>query len=113
MAQQKMLGQVLQSVSLKQFNDVTVNSGIALGVIIIDTIKEKFNVCVDSKSENAISSKIHEILLSVNGTNTQSVQVIQNQSSSTDEILRYKNLLDMGAITQEEYEKKKSDLLGL
>ena len=113
MAQQKLLGQVLQSVSLKQFNDITVSSGIALGVITIDTIKEKFNVCVDNKSANAISSKIHEILLAVNETNTQAVQVVQNQNSSADEILKYKNLLDMGAITQEEYDKKKSELLGL
>lgn len=33
--------------------------------------------------------------------------------SSADEILKYKNLLDMGAITQEEFETKKKQLLGL
>lgn len=31
--------------------------------------------------------------------------------SVTDEILKYKNLLDMGAITQEEFDMKKSELL--
>lgn len=33
--------------------------------------------------------------------------------SVADEILKFKNLLDSGIITQEEFEKKKSELLGL
>ena len=35
------------------------------------------------------------------------------QSSVADEILKFKNLLDMGAITQEEFDAKKKELLGL
>lgn len=35
------------------------------------------------------------------------------QPSSADEILKYKQLLDAGAITQEEYDAKKKQLLGL
>lgn len=34
-------------------------------------------------------------------------------SSSADEILKYKQLLDCGAITQEEYDKKKQELLDI
>lgn len=35
-----------------------------------------------------------------------------NESNSmADEILKYKNLLDVGAITQEEYDEKKRQLL--
>lgn len=33
--------------------------------------------------------------------------------SEADEILKYKQLLDDGAITQEEYEAKKKQLLGI
>ena len=33
--------------------------------------------------------------------------------SSADEIMKYKGLLDMGAITQEEFDAKKKQLLGL
>ncbi len=39
-------------------------------------------------------------------------QIIQ-QVSSADELLKYKQLLDSGIITQEEFDKKKKDLLGL
>lgn len=49
-------------------------------------------------------------------------QMNQNQASSNgrvagvssaDEIIKYKELLDMGAITEEEFEKKKKDILGV
>ena len=35
------------------------------------------------------------------------------QLSAADEIMKYKQLLDVGAITQEEFDKKKKQLLGL
>ena len=34
-------------------------------------------------------------------------------SSAADELLKFKQLLDMGAITEEEYNAKKAQLLGL
>lgn len=40
-------------------------------------------------------------------------QPVQGQMHVTDELLKYKSLLDAGAITQEEYEIKKKQLLGL
>lgn len=47
---------------------------------------------------------------------TQQKTVINNIKTDTtnaDEIKKYKELLDMGAITQEEFDKKKKELLGL
>ncbi|ASV67614.1 SHOCT domain-containing protein [Cytobacillus kochii] len=43
-------------------------------------------------------------------------QKVPNQQSSTnpaDEIMKYKNLLDVGAITEDEYNKKKKEILGI
>lgn len=39
--------------------------------------------------------------------------IIQNALSPADEIKKYKELLDIGAITQEEFDAKKKELLGL
>lgn len=39
------------------------------------------------------------------------VKQAPSQSSAADEILKYKKLLDMGAITQEEFDTKKAELL--
>lgn len=36
-----------------------------------------------------------------------------NSDSAADEIAKYKSLLDSGAITQEEYDKKKKELLNI
>lgn len=43
----------------------------------------------------------------------ESIILNQQISSNVDEIIKYKNLLDSGIITQEEFEKKKKELLGL
>jgi hypothetical protein len=46
----------------------------------------------------------------------QSIQLSENkqpQISQADELSKFKNLLDDGAITQEEYDKKKAQILGL
>ena len=47
------------------------------------------------------------------GNNLRSdVALKMQQGSTADELLKWKNLLDKGAITQEEYDKAKRDLLG-
>ena len=43
----------------------------------------------------------------------RNVQNTQSVNSTTDEIKKYKELLDIGAITQEEFDKKKAELLKL
>ena len=45
--------------------------------------------------------------------NNDVVEVTGATSSSADEILKYKNLLEQGIITQEEFDAKKKQLLGL
>lgn len=43
----------------------------------------------------------------------QGAKVFHQQVSSADELLKFKSLLDQGVITQEEFNKKKKELLGL
>lgn len=45
--------------------------------------------------------------------NSSGTPVVQQTISSADELLKFKQLLDMGAITQEEFDTKKKQLLGL
>lgn len=44
---------------------------------------------------------------------TKAPEPVNNIASSADELLKFKQLLDMGAITQEEFDVKKKQLLGL
>jgi len=60
----------------------------------------------DNELVNQIKSKIEELM------SQQRMGHIINQSSPADEIRKYKELLDDGVITQEEFEQKKKQLLG-
>ena len=64
----------------------------------------------DEENKNAefIKNYIEEY-----NANLNKPQIIQNNSSNLDEVKKLKELLDMNAITQEEFDKKKKELLGL
>ena len=47
-----------------------------------------------------------------NENNMEATQIVQ-QGSAADELKKFKELLDMGVITQEEFDAKKKQLLGL
>ena len=49
----------------------------------------------------------------VNAIKKGATQKQESQISLADEIKKFKDLLDMGAITQEEFDAKKKQLLGL
>lgn len=109
MAQQKVLGQNFQTVAIDNLNDITAKIGAIMGVIIIDTTKERFNVGVNSIQAKKINNVIHDTLLSIKRKQSLNGGGV----SSADEILKYKRLLDMGVITQAEFNKKKRDLMDL
>ena len=108
MGQKKVIGQNFQSVALDQVNDIKFKSGLALGVITIDTIKETFNVALDKAQASNINDQIHRILMDLKGRNTAS-----SHSSGADDIRKYKQLLDDGIITQDEFNRKKALILGI
>ncbi len=109
MAQQKVLGQNFQTVNLDNLNDITAKIGVLVGVITIDTVKERFNIAMHSGVAKNINNVIHDTLLSIK--RKQSLNDVG--TSTADEILKYKKLLDMGIITQAEFTKKKKDLMDM
>ena len=64
-----------------------------------------------------IAKQIYDIALYIKRyfEQWQASQINQKETSisDADEILKYKKLLDAGAITQEEFDAKKKQLLGL
>ena len=45
--------------------------------------------------------------------NVQQTSTVIQQTSAADELKKFKELLDMGVITQEEFDAKKKEILGL
>jgi hypothetical protein len=111
MAQKGVIGQSLKTVFLDNINDITFTSGILFGVIAIDTIKECFNVGLDKTQAANINSVIHELLYTLKNQADMSGVVTAQTADPVEEIKRYKELLDIGAITQEEFDAKKRKLL--
>ena len=113
LAQQRLIGESFYSILPDRLNDVKLGAGMLLGVITIDTMNETFNVMVGRAHAKNINEKIHEALALSKQGSMKSNEPDSNSNSAADEIKKYKGLLDMGAITQEEYEMKKKQLLGL
>lgn len=69
--------------------------------------------------DGRISAKAEQVLEVLNQkireakTGTQGGTTVVQQTSAADEIRKFKELLDMGIITQEEFDTKKKQLLGL
>lgn len=56
--------------------------------------------------------RLYSVNASTRSNSQKQVETVRvNSVSNADEILKYKNLLDIGAITQDEYEIKKKELL--
>ncbi len=116
MAQKKMLGEIIQTVSLKNVNDITMTTGAITGIITIDTVKETFNVAINKSAARNINDKIHELILDIQESkvNSSSQKIgLEQTYSSADEILKFKELFDMGVITEEEFNIKKKQILGI
>lgn len=70
------------------------------------------NTIVFSSEHNACAEKIVAYIQKKIKESKQPQTVVASVSSA-DEVLKLKNLLDMGVITQEEFDAKKKQLLGL
>lgn len=110
MAQKKVIGENIQSIAFNNLNDITLSAGLLMGVIVIDTVKEVFNVCVNIKQARKINEQIHNLLIDLQNRKTSPTQA---QVSEADELLKFKNLLDAGAISEDEYNMKKKQILGI
>ena len=60
------------------------------------------------KAVEFLNQKIREVK-----TRAQQPAAVVQQVSAAEELKKFKELLDMGAITQEEFDAKKKQLLGL
>lgn len=90
----------------------------SMPVIYIDLIKSKTKK--SSSAYKSAASKADEILSSLDGIMKsleieakQQTSTTESSQSSADELRKFKDLLDEGIITQEEFDAKKKELLNL
>ena len=90
-------------------NDTVQTNAIGGGKTTIDSVKEKIEIIVGKKVTRNINDGVHEALINIKAKNNSNNNV--SQTSNLDEIAKLKQLLDMDAISQEEFDQKKQELL--
>lgn len=114
MAQKKIIGQICQSVYYNQLNDITMSTGILMGIVTIDTIKEKFNVFVGKSEAQNVYSHVHRVLDEIrNPAQVAQAKQQANMNSDMAALQYFKKMYDDGLITAEEYEFKRKQVLGM
>jgi len=113
MGQQKVIGANFQAVSLNNINDISFTSGMAFGVITIDTMKERFNVAINKESAAKVNTAIHETLDRIRSASQPQRAPQAPQEDVMTKMMQYKNMLNAGLITEADYEAAKRKLLGI
>ena len=107
-------GLKLIDIPLDRINSISHSKGLLLGKIsITDGATTRTIENVSNETLNFFTDTVSkEVEIYKQAKNTPVTQVV-NAMSTADEILKFKQLLDMGVLTQEEFECKKKELLGL
>lgn len=100
-----------QSFNIENINAISQSWSAIGGCLIIDTLGDDIRIGEPERDiANNIIADFDNVLQSLK--TPKSAAVIQ-QTSAADELKKFKELLDMGVITQEEFDAKKKQLLGL
>ena len=114
LSKQALVGSFVKSISLKNINDITLEKGPIHGFIEIDTAKERVKIVVLMFCADNIHECIHKALdMAKQFSASKASEATASAYSEADELAKFKKLYDDGVITQEEFEAKKQQLLGL
>lgn len=100
-----------QSFSIENINSVNESYSWIGADLIVETLGDDLRFSMQNRE---IAGKIKNSLWSaIDSIKHTNVSMKEASFSSADELKKYKDLLDNGIITQEEFEQKKKQLLGL
>lgn len=111
MAQKKIIGEVFKSVLFNHINDISIETGLVMGVIIIDTIKEKIRVGVNKSDGLRINSKLHDIIYEAKNKSSNSTETSNQHKPMAEQLKELKELLNIGILTEDEFNEQKRRIL--
>lgn len=109
-------GTIMKSITIDESTDVTSSDfGIMSGRVVINTKTENCSFEVGRKNTSNIFAMISNAIQDILEKNrsSQGATTIVQSVSPAEELKKFKELLDMGVITQEEFDAKKKQILGL
>ena len=104
-----------QSYDISKINAISESYAAIGAFIVIDTLGDDPRIGMPSRElVGAVLPKLNELIMG-RKTETNGSTVVNNiqQASPAEELKKFKELLDMGIITQEEFDAKKKQILGL
>lgn len=115
-AQDKLIGNQLITVSINNINDIYMKKGLIDGTLIIDSFKETLAFVglkrLVENTNNALNNALNEIKNNLISNNViQNNNTIQHSDDKYDKLSKLKKLLDENVINQEEFEKEKQKIL--
>lgn len=102
----------IQSVPLENVTSVALDTGLLTGTLKIGSRNGMFRINLGKIASQNVYEHLQKIL-SLRASPIKTDNESEKQNSDVDEILKYKQLFDVGAITQEEFEAKKKKILGI
>ena len=104
-----------QSYDISKVNGISESYAMIGAFIVIDTLGDDPRIGMPSRElVSAVLPRLNELVMGKKAE-TAAPTVVNNiqQASPAEELKKFKELLDMGVITQEEFDAKKKQLLGL
>jgi hypothetical protein len=114
-ASKGLIGAKSKRIQLSDLKEITIINKFIKHLVIFETITEQFIIDVGSMSSSKKISEIireYKIKFNVKNKKNNDNNDFKANFSVADELLKFKQLLDAGLITTEEFEKKKQELLG-
>ena len=100
-----------QSFNIENINAISQSWSAIGGDLIIDTLGD--DIRIGESARDVVNSIIVDFDTVLQSVKTPKNGAVIQQASAADELKKFKELLDMGVITQEEFDAKKKQLLGL
>ena len=108
-------GEVVLNVTWANVNDIFARRGLMYGTLVIDSLHEVMEVLVQKDEAVPLANDLMQVFHEARSPRPQVVvqQAPPQGADPYEEVKKAKELLDMGILTQEEFEVKKRSLLGL
>ena len=100
-----------QSFNIENINAISQTWSSIGGALNIDTLGD--DIRIGESSRDAVNKIIADFDATLHSIKGNKSGVVVQQTSAADELKKFKELLDTGIITQEEFDAKKTQLLGL
>ncbi len=111
MSHKNLVGKIVEQLKYEDLSDITFKMGIIYGVITIEAFKEKLKIAVSKSEANNIFNRMNKTILDIKNKKNSDNSLTENEKIVAVKLKGLKELLDMKVLSEDEFEKQKSEIL--